>query len=135
MTGFAKGGCLCGAVTFEVRGPFQSFFLCHCARCRKGTGSAHAANLFSTEAALGWLTGEGLIRSYRVPDTRHERSFCSTCGGAVPSVQMDGRLLVVPAGSLDSEVTIRPTAHICLADRAEWDHALDEVAGFPGLPG
>lgn len=135
MTDSAKGGCLCGAARFEVEGPFESFFLCHCSRCRKGSGSAHGANLFSTRATLKWLSGEDNARAYGVPGTRHARSFCHTCGSALPSVHMNGALVVVPAGSLDTDPGIRPTAHICLADRAGWDAALEDVPGFPGLPG
>ena len=41
-----SGTCLCGAVRFEISGSFERFYLCHCSRCRKGSGSAHAANLF-----------------------------------------------------------------------------------------
>ena len=51
-----KGSCLCGEITFEIIGEFESFFLCHCERCRKDTGSAHAANLFSSSARLIWLS-------------------------------------------------------------------------------
>ena len=36
-----RGSCLCGKVTFEIEGNFEQFFLCHCERCRKDTGSAH----------------------------------------------------------------------------------------------
>lgn len=129
------GSCLCGAVRFEVRGPFGSFFLCHCGRCRKGTGSAHAANLFSTDARLEWLSGEALINTFHLPESRHQRSFCTTCGAAVPSVQMSGALLVVPAGALDTEVALRPNAHICVASSASWDHELEAVPRLDGLPG
>ena len=52
-----KGSCLCGEVTFEIEGDFDNFYLCHCERCRKDTGSAHAANLFSSTAKLKWLSG------------------------------------------------------------------------------
>ncbi len=128
------GSCLCGVTRFEVSGTFDSFFLCHCSRCRKDTGSAHAANLFSTTAKLAWLSGREHVRTYRVPDTLHERSFCAECGSALPGLQMDGALLVVPAGSLDDGIDIRPTAHICLASRAEWDEHLESVPGFPALP-
>ncbi|HYC04293.1 MAG TPA: GFA family protein [Azospirillaceae bacterium] len=135
MAPSAEGSCLCGAVSFRIEGPFEAFFLCHCGRCRKGTGSAHAANLFSTTATITWLSGRDSVRTYRVPGTRHERSFCAGCGSALPSVQMDGALLVVPAGSLDTPVGIRPTAHICVASRAAWDEGLDEVPRMDGLPG
>ncbi|MCV0351470.1 MAG: GFA family protein [Nitratireductor sp.] len=135
MTQKNEGSCQCGAVKFHISGPFESFFLCHCSRCRKDTGSAHAANLFSTVAKITWLSGEDRIKTYRVPESRHEKSFCSECGSAVPGIQMDGALLVVPAGSLDTPVDIRPNAHICLSSRANWDDGLDEVTRLEGLPG
>jgi hypothetical protein len=128
------GACLCGAVRFQISGEFESFFLCHCSRCRKDTGSSHAANLFSTNAELTWLSGRDQIKTYRLPQTRHERSFCIECGSALPSVRMDGAVVVVPAGSLDSAVTVKPTAHICYSSRADWDNALDQVPKVDGLP-
>jgi hypothetical protein len=128
------GSCLCGAVSFRISGEFESFFLCHCTRCRKDTGSAHAANLFSTTAAIVWLSGEDRIKTYQVPTTRHEKSFCTECGSALPRVQSGG-LLVVPAGSLDSAIDIRPNAHICFESRAQWDMCLGDIPRIDGLPG
>lgn len=127
------GSCLCGAVRFEEEGAFDAFFLCHWSRCRKGGGSAHGANLFAAGARLRWLSGAQDVKTYRVPGTRHERSFCISCGSALPDV--DGALLKVPAGSLDSPVGIRPTAHISCASRADWDVDLDAVPKLDGLPG
>ena len=46
----------------------------------------------------------------------------------------DGGALVVPAGSLDSEPTLAPTAHICCADRARWTDGMDAAPKFDGLP-
>jgi hypothetical protein len=129
------GACQCGAVRFQISGTFESFFLCHCARCRKDTGSAFAANLFSSTATLTWLSGRDGIKTYRVPDTRHERSFCSECGSALPRIEGPGTMVVVPAGSLDSAIDIRPNAHICFAGRAPWDADLEGVPKFDGLPG
>jgi hypothetical protein len=134
MTRTTTGACLCGTVRFEISGEFESFFLCHCARCRKDTGSAHAANLFSSTAAITWLSGHGSIKTYRLPGTRHEKGFCTECGAALPTVQFEGALLVVPAGSLDSTIDIRPNAHICFANRAEWDEHLENVSKMDGLP-
>lgn len=133
MSATTNGGCLCGAVKFRISGAFESFFLCHCSRCRKDTGSAHGANLFSTTAKIDWLSGKEKVKTYRVPDTRHQRSFCVECGSALPRVQPP--LLVVPAGSLDSDISIRPNAHICFASRAGWDAHLEDVPKLDGLPG
>lgn len=116
-----KGSCLCGNVTFEVEGDFESFFLCHCNLCRKDTGSAHAANLFSSSATLRWLSGENLVKIFDFQGSGHIKSFCSECGSALPpNLQMGGKLLVVPAGSLDSELSLRPNAHIFNSDKASW---------------
>lgn len=129
------GSCLCGTVRFDISGGFDAFFLCHCSRCRKNSGSAHGANLFAANATISWLSGEGSVSSYHLPATQHARSFCKTCGSALPILQMAGALLVVPAGSLDTPVDIRPTAHICCASRANWDVDLADIPHIDGLPG
>lgn len=129
-----EGGCLCGQVQFLVEGDFEEFYLCHCERCRKDTGSAHAANLFSSTAKLTWLSGETLVRTFNFRGEGHIKSFCVHCGSALPNLQMEGKLLVVPAGSLDTEVHLRPTGHIFTDRKANWDENLEEVRKFPGLP-
>src|SRR5690606_11273610 len=113
---------------------FDGFFLCHCQRCRKDSGSAHASNLFSATARLQWLCGEDRVTRYRLPDTRHSRAFCAICGSALPVWQGNDELLLVPAGSLDDEPGIRPSAHIFVADRAGWDEQLSELPCLMGPP-
>ena len=135
MTRTMVGSCLCGTVRFEIAGDVQGFYLCHCTRCRKDTGSAHAANLFATDATIDWLSGRENVRTYRVPETRHQKSFCITCGSAVPSVQSEGDLMMIPAGSLDEGIARRPDAHICLSSRADWDDRLEDIPRLEGLPG
>ncbi|MBU2713265.1 GFA family protein [Zooshikella harenae] len=128
------GSCLCGDVEFKIDGEFDSFYLCHCKRCRKDTGSAHAANLFSTTAKITWLSGEDNTTLFNLPSTRHVRCFCSVCGSALPSVQMNGKLLVVPAGSLNSQLFIKPNAHIFISSKASWDECLNNIPKWDGAP-
>lgn len=134
MNNRSYGSCLCGQVRFEIDGGFESFYLCHCEYCRKDTGSAHAANLFSSSASLKWVSGENLVKSFTLPSTRHTKSFCAVCGSALPNMQMGGRLLVTPAGSLDSEVAIRPNAHIFTSSKADWDDRLEQIPMLGTLP-
>ena len=134
MSNRYAGSCLCGQVRFEIDGEFERFYLCHCEYCRKDTGSAHAANLFSASATLRWVSGEDSVRQFNLPSTRHSRSFCSTCGSALPNMQMSGKLLVVPAGSLNTAVSVKPDAHIFASSRAAWDDPLEQVPTFDGLP-
>lgn len=126
--------CLCGQVEFAIEGTFESLFLCHCKFCQKDTGSAHGANLFSTNAQLQWVSGSEEVRTFTLPATRHTKSFCSRCGSALPNRQMDGKLLVVPAGSLDSEVGVPPAAHIFCSSRADWDKELENIKKFEKFP-
>jgi hypothetical protein len=132
MSRTVMGACQCGAVRFRIEGEFAAFFLCHCSRCRKDTGSAHSANLFSSTALLDWISGRDSIKTYRIPRTRHQKSFCVDCGAALPT--QEGALLVVPAGCLESDVDIRPSAHICYGSRATWDQLLDDIPKIDGLP-
>jgi hypothetical protein len=129
-----SGSCLCGAVKFQVEGEFESFYLCHCRRCQKDSGSAHGANLFSRSAELIWRSGVEAVRTFTLAGTRHSRSFCMHCGSPMPNMQ-DECLLVVPAGCLDSQPTLLPTAHLFSASKAVWDERLEEVPMFEGLPG
>jgi hypothetical protein len=130
-----QGSCLCGRVKFEIDGGFESFFLCHCKHCQKDTGSAFAANLFSTKSKLNWVAGQDTVKTFVLPNTRHTKSFCSECSSALPNIQMDGKLLVVPAGSLNTEVTTQPTAHIFCSSKANWEDALATAKKFETFPG
>jgi len=129
-----SGSCLCGQVVFEITGKFEVFYLCHCQHCQKDTGSAHAANIFSESAKLTWLSGEDKVTNFDLPASRHVRSFCSQCGSALPNLQENGTLLVVPAGSLDGDVPISPRGHIFMASKANWDDHLENLPKFERSP-
>lgn len=135
MTNKYLGSCLCGQVKFEIQGCFESFFLCHCKFCQKDTGSAHAANLFSTKAKLHWLFGVDKIKTFNLAPTRHTKSFCSECGSALPVQKKADGLLVVPAGSLDTEIIdIKPNAHIFNSSKACWEVMLENIQRFEQFP-
>ncbi len=121
-----KGGCLCGAVKFEVSGDAKRFVHCHCSRCRKATGTGHASNLFLQPGALRWLDGDERIRSYKVPEAkRFTNVFCDTCGSRLPRQAADA--VIIPAGSLDDEPPIRPDARIFYDSRAAWSCGGDAI--------
>ncbi|PSV99581.1 GFA family protein [Photobacterium lipolyticum] len=130
-----QGSCLCGSVKYELLGDFQSFFLCHCTRCQKDTGSAHAANLFAKASTLTWLQGEYDVKTYQYPNSLHAKSFCQQCGSALPTIAESINSVVVPAGSLDSPVSIMPTAKIFAGSSASWSANLGDVPSYEKLPG
>lgn len=128
------GSCLCKNIKFEITGSFESFFLCHCKYCQKDTGSAHAANLFSQSATLKWIMGKQHVQTFTLPQTKHIKAFCNICGSALPNIQMNGNVLVTPAGSLDSDLSLKPDAHLFNSSRSSWDSGLEEVEVFEKLP-
>lgn len=129
-----SGSCLCGRIQYEIEGEFENFFLCHCKSCRKDTGSAHATNLFSSTALLTWLKGEKEVKTYNHNNAGHIKSFCPVCSSALPNIQMDGKLLVVPAGSLDTDIHMLPSGHIYMNEKADWDEHLEKLPHYDELP-
>ena len=116
-----RGGCLCGAVQYEISGDAQKFNHCHCTRCRKASGTGHATNLLVKPGTMKWTKGEELIKAYKIPEAKRFTSrFCSVCGSQVPRYVKETDFIVIPAGSLDSEPTIQPQARIFWDSRARW---------------
>ncbi len=130
------GSCLCGTVTFEITGPFESFHLCHCSRCRKATATVHASNLFTQPENIRWLSGEDKVTRYELSTAeRFARAFCSVCGSGMPYVNRPGTSLVVPAGSLDNAEGLRPDDRIFWKNRAPWHDAVADAPAFDEYPG
>ncbi|WP_417354553.1 GFA family protein [Gallaecimonas pentaromativorans] len=129
-----KGSCLCGAVTFEMDDRFMAFHLCHCQQCRKMTGSAHAANLFTTPNNIRWLSGETQLARYDVPGRTISNAFCRQCASALPYLSLSGKALVVPAGSLDDAPSIVPQDHLFWAERAPWYQEVQNCPCYEGFP-
>ena len=116
-----SGSCLCGSVRFEVKPPFSAFRYCHCSRCRKASGSAHAANLFVPQSQFGWLAGEASINRFDLPGAkRFAVWFCSRCGTRVPHKIRERDDYLVPAGILDHDPLKRPEQNIFWGSKAAW---------------
>ena len=128
----ASGRCLCGAVTYEVRGPLRDVVLCHCIECRRWTGSvgafaaARAEHLVIGETeALHWIDS---------PDSaRHaQRSFCGTCGSSLFWQARGGERIGIAAGTLDLPTGLRVAAHIFTHQASDWDELPSD--GLPRDP-
>lgn len=116
-----SGSCLCGAIRFEITPPSTAFRYCHCSRCQKVTGAAHAANLFLPQSQFKWLAGESLARHFDLPGAkRFAVSFCTQCGTRVPHKIAGTENMLIPAGVLDAEPDLKPEGSIFWASKAPW---------------
>lgn len=129
------GSCLCGQVTYQFVGPVKVFQYCHCTRCQKITGSAHASNIIIDPSQFEWLTGEELVGRYELPEVKYyASSFCSNCGSTLPWIAKNGKALIVPAGTLDSDPKARPMHNIYYANKACWYDDVDSLVKYDALP-
>ena len=125
------GSCLCGSVRFEVTPPFAAFRYCHCSRCQKASGAAHAANGFVPVSQFKWLAGESLVRRFDLPGAkRFAVSFCTQCGTRVPHNINTTENMLIPAGVLDSDPAARPSSSIFWKSKAAWYVPPDETQKF-----
>ncbi len=130
-----NGSCLCGAVRYEVIGEPKRFYHCHCSRCRKATGTGHASNMFLQPGTLKWLSGEELVRTFKVPEAqRFTNNFCTTCGGRVARQAKGTDIVLIPAGSLDGPAPIKPQARIFFDSRTSWSCTDETIPVYPELP-
>jgi hypothetical protein len=119
----ATGGCLCGAIRYEVRGELRDVVVCHCSRCLRTHG--HAAAYSACARADLVLLADEELRWYEFGD--RARAFCARCGGAL-FWRAEGRETIsITAGTLDRPTGLRTAAHIYTRDRADYY----EIAG-PG---
>jgi len=131
----AEGSCLCGEVTYEITGNLGVFQYCHCSRCRKFTGSAHASNIFVSPNQFRWLNGEAKIGRFEPTETKYfATSFCKNCGSSLPWSVKSGKAVIIPAGTLDSHPGIEPFQNIFYASKADWYQEASELVKYDELP-
>lgn len=124
------GGCLCGAVRYEVTDPTESVSLCHCGQCRRqhGLGGAYArvrreALRLVKDEGLTWFRSSGKAR----------RGFCRICGSALFWEDPDSPFIDPSAGSFDPPTGLRLERHIFVADKGDWYEIGED--GLPRRPG
>jgi hypothetical protein len=134
--GLMLGSCLCGGMTFEADLDGAAIARnCHCSRCRRQTGAAHASNLFLRWDALRFRSGEELRTIWKLPEAeRFATAFCSRCGSLAPRPIPQLERQLVPMGLLDTDPGLYPSCHIFVADKAAWFEITDELPQYAALP-
>lgn len=123
------GGCLCGAVRYQVRGPLRGILLCHCGQCRRVhghlgayTSAARADVLIEGADALVWFASSA----------RGRRSFCRVCGSSLFFEPAGESRLAIVAGSLDQPSGLEVIGHEYVADKADYVRIDDDLPACAG---
>ena len=136
MTISAHGSCVCGAARYRIDGPYTFFQYCHCSRCRKASGAAHAANILLPADQLTWIEGEDRVSVFVLPDATYWWcAFCTTCGSSMPWRTRSGMNYLVPAGTLDDEPASPPTRNIYFGSSPTWYRDVAELEKHETHPG
>ena len=103
------GGCLCGAVRYQVKGRLRDVVNCHCTMCQRLHGNfgphskARKVNITITKGdGLAWYKTSEVAR----------RGFCRDCGSGLfwEPFELDATGII--AGSLDGPTGLRTVGHI-----------------------
>ena len=122
----ASGGCLCGAVRYEVGAPLRPVVACHCSQCRRGSGHFAAA----TSAPRGAVAVVGEV-TWFASSAEARRGFCGVCGSNL-FWDGGGANLSIMAGTLDGPTRLAMAGHIFAADAGDYYAIAD---GLPRAAG
>ena len=116
-----SGSCLCGAVRFTVHGEPEHVGRCHCADCRKESGSAFTVY---GQWPRDRLELDGDVATY------DGRSFCPRCGSRL--LCLSDEHVEIRLGSLDdAPFELKPGAEIWVKRREPWLHAVAGASQHP----
>ena len=125
------GGCLCGAVRYEVSGEPVTMRVCWCKDCQCLAAGNGAANVLFRRDAIK-ITGTPATFSKKAESGNViDRKFCATCG-----TQLFGEtaarpdFIVVRAGTLADSSIFKPVANIWTSSAPAWACMNDNVPKF-----
>ena len=131
-----RGGCLCGAVRYEIDGEPFAMGACHCRDCLYVSGGAPANVMILPRAAV--TITKGAPRAFTNKSARGNdvsRSFCADCGTPLFSeTAAQPQFLAVKAGSLDDPGQFKPIANIWVSSAQPWAHIDPGLARFDKNP-
>jgi len=126
-----QGQCLCGTIKYEIDEIESQMAHCHCSMCRKFHGAAFSTYGEAKTECFRWLEGLDSLKTY-LADNGTKRKFCERCGSSlifVPSAD-GGKFVEFSLGTLDSEIDIKPDAHVFSCSAASWYEINDSLPKF-----
>ena len=128
-----RGSCFCRAVGYVVADEFGYALNCHCASCRRTTGSAFKP--FAGIAREKLRVTEGADTLLIFGEELNQDAHCKICGSLLYSLVRDGAYVHVAMGTLADAPSIRPTHHIFVGSKAPWFTITDDLPQYEGHKG
>jgi len=128
QTGKHSGGCLCGAVRYEIDAPLRKVVYCHCEQCRKTSGHFVAATAVDIEHLQ--ITEDSGLAWYQSSDIA-KRAFCDRCGSGLFWEPSHGKYMAVWAGTLDLPTGLTSREHIHVDDKSDYYEISDGLPQYP----
>ncbi len=132
LTGSFTGGCLCGAVRYEVSGEPRLSLLCHCRMCQRASGAPFSAILFMSADQVTITQGQTRALVFSPRSNRH---VCDGCGAPLFFTR-DNRpeLRGLYVGSLDDPSGFQPKFHVCAESAMAWLDIRDDLPRYAEKP-
>lgn len=112
-----SGGCLCGAVRYQLKPPLRPAVACHCHQCRRTSGNYVNATAVPRQSLA--LTNSDGLKWYR-SSQRARRGFCAECGSSLFWNADALDTISIMTGTIDGKTGLRTVAHICVADKGDY---------------
>jgi len=113
-----EGGCLCGAVRYQIAGPLGDVVHCHCAMCRKSSGAPVVTWISVAAGCFAFTSGEPSVHR---SSSHAERRFCGGCGAQLTFwSERDPQNIDVTLGTLDEPERHPAIRHIWTGSRLPW---------------
>ena len=118
VSALGQGGCLCGAIRYQVEGNPTSISICHCSSCRRASGAPTVSWFVVTRAQFNLMSGTLTIRQSSKPV---RRGFCRHCGTQLTyEHESTPDAIELTTASLDDPGRFKPTKEIWLAEKLPW---------------
>ena len=124
MADVRQGGCLCGAVRFEINMDGHRTGNCHCRDCQKNSGSAFMPFTNVDAGHFRWIASpDGAFSA----SEKAVRRFCTKCGTPLTWEGVDDAdTMSVSTGALDDPSGVEISYEIYT--RSRWD----SISAAPG---